>query len=186
MEKEGMVILQNEISDQKCEAFSKAFVSLLAGTFHLHLKNQYLFWNAAHFDLDSMKHVFEGQSVELAEAAERIAHRIRTIGFYAPACFSKLLKVIALENRTAISNGLDMVQTLVNEHESLMRSTETVLVFAEQLHDQDTVELLNERFRAHQRGAWALGERMIRSEIIYGMKEKSYGKIKTILFQDSL
>ena len=186
MEKEIITMADHEIFDQNCEAFSKAFVSLLAETFHLYLKTQYFFWNSSNLNLENLKHVFEGQSLELAEATEEIAKRIRTIGFYAPASFPKLMKVISLENRTAIPDAPDMIQTLVNEHGLVMRLAETVLVQAEELGDPATVSLLNDRLRSHQRAAWVLGDRMIRSEIIFGMKETNYEKIKTLLFQDSI
>src|SRR3989338_6537847 len=85
------------ITQSHRQELAKALGLLLADTYALYLKTQNFHWNVKGARFPELHLMFETQYRELAEAVDRIAERIRALGYLAPATFSEFLKLTSLE-----------------------------------------------------------------------------------------
>jgi starvation-inducible DNA-binding protein len=113
----------------------------LADTYALYLKTQNYHWHVKGPQFKPLHELFETQYLELSTA---------------PATFKELdqLKTLA-DGRSSISAN-DMVTELANDHLTLVKDLNQVLVIAQDNRDEGTVNLLSDRIEAHEKFAWML------------------------------
>jgi starvation-inducible DNA-binding protein len=128
----------------------------LADTYALYLKTQNYHWHVKGPQFKPLHELFETQYLELSTAVDAIAERLLIKGFEAPATFKELdqLKTLA-DGRSSISAN-DMVTELANDHLTLVKDLNQVLVIAQDNRDEGTVNLLSDRIEAHEKFAWML------------------------------
>lgn len=144
------------ISEQNRMAICEGLTRLLANTYTLYLKTQNFHWNVRGPEFFSLHLLFEKQYQELAEAVDEIAERIRALGFYVDASFSSFnsLSSVKEEKKVLICN--DMLVTLAEGHETLIRDARKVAEVADKERDFATVDMIGRRLGAHEKMAWFL------------------------------
>ena len=75
------------ISRPALKEIEKGLGDLFADTYALYLKTQNFHWNLKGSDFFSLHLLFEKQYEDLAEAADELAERIQSIGFYVDGTF---------------------------------------------------------------------------------------------------
>lgn len=134
----------------------QALSRLLADTYLLYLKTQNFHWNVTGSNFHSLHLMFETQYKELAEAIDTIAERIRALGVKAPAAFSLYQSLATVKEEPGVPAADDMVKQLLNDHETLVRTTRSLLPLANDAEDEVTVTLLDDRMNVHEKTAWML------------------------------
>lgn len=129
---------------------------LLASTYSLYLKTQNFHWHVTGPLFHSLHRMFEEQYNELAEAVDRLAERIRSLGAAAPATFSQFLKLSSVHEEEGIPTSLDMVHKLLADHEKVISELEALMPVAQKHSDEATLDLLIQRTETHQKTAWML------------------------------
>lgn len=129
---------------------------LLADTYTLYLKTQNFHWNVTGPLFAALHKLFEEQYIELANAVDTIAERIRALGSHAPATFSEFQKLSSLKEDSGKCSAQDMIKKLMKDHETISHQLLAIFSKAEKANDQATIDLLTERMRAHDKLAWML------------------------------
>lgn len=137
-------------------AISEGLSRLLADTYALYLKTQNFHWNVKAADFYALHLLFEKQYEELAEAVDETAERIRALGFYVDASFSAFARLASVKEEAKVLIAKDMLQSLVQGHELLVREARRVSEIAEKDGDFATVDMLGRRMGAHEHMAWFL------------------------------
>ena len=144
------------IAEPDREKLSAQLSRLLADTYTLYLTTHAFHWNVTGPMFPSLHLLFEQQYTELWRALDGIAERIRALGFMVPAGhaeFQRLSELPDLEGRPA---AREMIQRLIDGHESVVRTARAVSLEAAAAHDDATVDLVTERLEAHEKAAWML------------------------------
>src|SRR5437867_7420242 len=80
------------ISIEDRKATAEDLSKLLADTYMLYLKSHNFHWNVTGPMFQTLHLMFETEYLELADAVDSIAERIRALGFPAPATFAEFTK----------------------------------------------------------------------------------------------
>lgn len=129
---------------------------LLADTYAVYLKTQNFHWNLVGGEFYSLHILFEKQYEELAEAVDEIAERVRALGFYVDASFAGFQKLTSINGIEKTLSIKDMLQNLLQSHETVIRSMRQLSEMAEKENDPATVDLMGRRLNAHEKFAWML------------------------------
>lgn len=129
---------------------------LLADTYTLYVKTHGYHWNVTGPMFRSLHLMFEEQYVDLAEAADVIAERIRALGEIAPGSFSEFSELSSVPDAGGAPAAMDMVRQLVSGHEGVTKTARTVVEIAESAGDVATADLATERIEIHEKTAWML------------------------------
>jgi starvation-inducible DNA-binding protein len=139
------------------EATATALSTLLADSYTLYLKTQNYHWNVEGPQFHALHNMFEEHYIELRDAVDRIAERIRTLGYPSPGSYA------AFAARTSIEEAADgltpadkMVRSLAEGHETLAETARRAVEQAEKATDVATADLATERVQVHEKTAWML------------------------------
>lgn len=129
---------------------------LLADTYSLFLKTHNFHWNVTGSMFNTLHTMFETQYTELFTAVDEIAERIRALGEFAPGSFGSFKGLSAITDATGVPSATEMIKTLVQDNETVVRTAREVLPIAEKANDGPSVDLLNQRMQIHEKTAWML------------------------------
>ena len=129
---------------------------LLADTYTLYLKTQGDHWNVTGPMFPALHAMFETQYIELRDAVDLIAERIRSLGHLAPAGFKAYGALTTIDESPGDLEAIAMVRDLADGHEAAARTARQVVAVAEQAEDIATVDLATGRVEVHEKTAWML------------------------------
>jgi starvation-inducible DNA-binding protein len=144
------------IPEARRKEIAEALARLLADTYSLYLETQYYHWNVTGPRFRELHLLFEEQYGQLAEAADEIAERIRTLGFWAPGTFAEFSRLSSVAQEERVPEAEGMLHTLLQHHEVVLRTVREVLSVAEQAGDAATSDLATARIRYHEKTGWML------------------------------
>ena len=129
---------------------------LLADTYTLYLKTHNFHWNVTGPMFQTLHLMFETQYTELAEAVDLLAERIRALGFPAPATYKEFLQLSSIKEDEGVPNAQQMIRSLVEGQEAVVRTARSIFPIVERANDQPTADLITERMQVHEKTAWML------------------------------
>lgn len=146
--------LSADIRQQEATLLNK----LLSDEYVLYTKTLKFHWNVQGIVFHSFHMLFKEQYELLFEFVDMIAERIRALG--APAIgslqeFSTYTQLKELSAKTKQS-AIEMIQELLNDHETIIHSLRTGIETMNQLGDQGTSNFLQELLVKHEKIAWML------------------------------
>jgi starvation-inducible DNA-binding protein len=144
------------IDDTVRNEIAKGLSGLLADTYTLYLKTHGYHWNVTGPMFRSLHLMFEEQYIELADAVDVIAERIRSLGVLAPASYSDFARLASVQGEDGAPDAIEMVRRLVDAHETVIRTARVVANTAEQAGDLATADLATQRIEIHEKTAWML------------------------------
>ncbi|MFP4253634.1 MAG: Dps family protein [Halothece sp.] len=144
------------IEEDDRQAIAEGLSRLLADTYSLYLKTHYFHWNVTGSMFHSLHQMFEEEYVELAQAVDDIAERIRTLGAVAPGSYSQFAELSSVSETRDVPSAQEMVRLLVEANETVVRTARSVFPAAERANDEATADLVTERMRTHEKTAWML------------------------------
>jgi len=128
----------------------------LADTYTLYLKSQNFHWNVTGPMFRSLHLMFEEHYIELRDAVDEIAERIRALGYPSPGSFAEFSRLTQIPEGTGTEDAMEMVRSLVQGHEAAARSARAVVAAAEPAGDVATADLATVRIETHEKTAWML------------------------------
>jgi starvation-inducible DNA-binding protein len=137
---------------QVCKGLSK----LLADSYLLYLKTQNYHWNVTGKMFQPLHTLFEEQYIDLAEAVDQIAERIRALGEFAPGSFSAFTKVTSIKEENSIPIAEEMIHNLVIGNEAVVKTAREIINLCDEAEDDVTTDLMIERMQRHEKNAWML------------------------------
>lgn len=151
-------VLNVGLTEAKRKKVADGLVKLLANNYVLYLKTHNFHWNVVGPMFQPLHSLFEGQYIDLWNAGDTIAERVRALGFRVPASyvdFSKLSKIKEVVG-IRIVKAKEMISQLVHDQEVMIRLARDLLPEVEEVDDQVSVDLLSERMEVHEKNAWML------------------------------
>ena len=144
------------IPEQARKDISEGLSTLLADTYTLYLKTQGYHWNVTGSMFRALHLMFEEEYIDLRDAADLLAERIRSLGYAAPASFSEFVRLASVPDEEGAPEAMEMVRKLVHGHEAVIRTAREVVAKAEQGGDVATADLVRSRIEVHEKTAWML------------------------------
>lgn len=144
------------MDEEQRAAVSGALNKVLADTFVLYLKTQNFHWNYHGVEFYPFHLLFQKQYEELAEANDEIAERIRALGYFVDATTSSFKKISSIKEEHKVIASHEMVEQLIQGHETVIREWRNLSALAEGNNDPATVDMAGRRLNAHEKFAWML------------------------------
>jgi starvation-inducible DNA-binding protein len=154
--KKKMMEINIGISEENRKAIAGELSKVLADSYMLYLKTHNYHWNVTGELFHSLHEQFEGQYIELADAIDEIAERIRALGYRAPGTFKEFNELTSIEEDTEEPEALEMVRRLALGNEQVLRTARQALKPANNGEDEATVDLITQRLDVHSKTAWML------------------------------
>lgn len=144
------------ISEKHRDEIADNLSNLLADTYTLYLKSQNYHWNVTGPQFHSLHEMFEEHYRELAEAADEIAERIRTLGHFAPGTLNQFSEMSSVSEEYDVPEAMEMVNRLVIGHEQIIQTARKLAAISDEAGDEATLDLATERLKFHSKTAWML------------------------------
>ena len=148
--------LHTGLAEDTRQALSDELARLLADTYTLYVKTHGYHWNVTGPMFHSLHIMFEEEYMELRDAVDVIAERIRALGFFAPGSYTEFAGLTSITDEEGVPDAMDMVRALVEGHEAVVRTARKVVEVAESTVDVATADLATERIEFHEKTAWML------------------------------
>ena len=129
---------------------------LLADTYTLYLQTHSFHWNVVGPQFQTLHLMFETQYNELALAVDRIAERIRALGFPAPGTYGEFKELSSVREVRGSLGATEMIATLTEGQEAVIRTARALFPMVNELRDEATADLLTQRMQTHEKTAWML------------------------------
>lgn len=144
------------LSEQEREHIADGLAHLLADTYTLYIKTHNYHWNVTGPQFKSLHELFEEHYIEMAEAVDEIAERIRALGHFAPGSYKEFSKLTVIEEEDGHPSADQMVRNLVTSHERVAKTARKAFKPADAAGDEPTCDLLTVRMQFHEKTAWML------------------------------
>ena len=129
---------------------------LLADSYTLYLQTHNFHWNVEGPRFRELHLMFEEHYIELAEAVDDIAERIRTLDVAAPGTFKEFARLSSITEVDGVPDAKKMVDVLTHSHEQVVKTCRDVLKLAADAEDESSSALASDRMRSHEKTAWML------------------------------
>lgn len=144
------------ITDESRKTIAADLSQLLADTYAVYLKSQNYHWNVTGTMFSALHLMFEGHYIELRDAVDAIAERIRSLGHPAPGSFTEFASLTGIDDGNSANDAMTMVRDLAAGHEACARTARVVVEAAESAGDVASADLATVRVEVHEKTAWML------------------------------
>lgn len=144
------------IPEQARKDITHGLAGLLADTYTLYLKTHGYHWNVTGPMFRSLHLMFEEQYLEMWNAVDVIAERIRALGEFAPGSYGELGSLASIADTQDVPEAIEMVRRLAEGHEAVARTARALVEVAEEANDVATADLATQRVDIHEKTAWML------------------------------
>lgn len=144
------------INETDRKSIAQALSHLLADSYILYLKTHNFHWNVTGPMFPTLHNLFMDQYTEAWNALDDIAERIRTLGFPAPGSYKQFIELASIQEEEGVPSANDMIQSLLEGQEALVRVARKGMKVAEEADDQSSADLFIQRIDVHEKNAWML------------------------------
>ncbi len=137
---------------------------LLADSYVLYLKTHGYHWNVTGPMFTTLHTLFEQQYMELADAVDEVAERIRALGVRAPGSYAQFLELATVAEDRSVPVAEDMIRSLVSDSSIVVSSARQLVRAAEGAGDDASGDLGIRRIEIHEKAAWMLRSHLVESE----------------------
>lgn len=138
------------------QQLASALGRALASSYVLYHKIHAYHWNITGPMFYSIHTLTDAHYADLGEAIDKIAERIRSIGFSTPVGLANYLKSSVVADVDALPSPEEMVAELAADHQALAKALRDMVGEADDAEDVYTADLLTARIGAHEEAAWML------------------------------
>jgi starvation-inducible DNA-binding protein len=181
--REGQVLFMPKLNIGLSKEQRQGVIELLnvdlADMYLLLIKTKKYHWDVVGPQFRTLHELWEEQYEALTLSIDKTAERVRTLGGYPLGTAEGFLKHSTIKEQPGtLPNASDMVMSLVNDHEQIIRNLrEHIDRCSDDFHDEGTADFLTGLMEAHEEMAWMLRS-FIEGEAIEpsGKKAKVEGK----------
>jgi starvation-inducible DNA-binding protein len=142
--------------DELIEAAKVAFSS----TFSFYLKAHNFHWNVEGSDFYEYHKLFEQIYDEVYGSIDDFAEKIRSLGSYVPASYTRLSMLSEIEDQKDILPKNQMVLVLLEDNRKMLQILKLTYDLAESRSEHGLSNFLAERMDAHRKHGWMLRSSM--------------------------
>ncbi len=144
------------IQERDTGAIAEVLSDALADCFSLYLKTLGVHWNIVGPSFFGLHKLTEAQYVDLGEATDQLAERIRALGHLAPAAFGDYAQRSVVESKATISSAEEMIRALIRDNEAVAKRLRMAVSVADEADDVFTADMLTARIGKHEENVWML------------------------------
>jgi starvation-inducible DNA-binding protein len=146
-----------EIAENKLKEVATLLNTLLADEYILYTKTRNAHWNIQGKNFNELHKFFEGQYEPLDIIIDDTAERVRALGHFALGTLKDFLQVARLsEINDDFSDQDHIIQTLLIDHESIIRSLSKDIITTAECKDLGTADFMTGIMEKHEKMAWML------------------------------
>ena len=147
-----------EISENNRTEVATLLNRLLANEYILYTKTRGAHWNIQGPNFVGMHQFFQNQYEELDAIVDSTAERVRALGHFALGLLKDFINITdMLENSGEFGSQKQIVQMLVNDHETIIRVIRNEIApIAETFRDIGTADFVTGVLEQHEKMAWML------------------------------
>lgn len=134
----------------------KAAKVAFASEYSFFIKAQNFHWNVEGSDFLEYHELFGNIYEEVYGSIDTFAEKLRSLGTYTPASFSRLSMLSQIEDETSVMPKDQMVLELVSDNEKMVKIFKMVYDLAEKYGEHGFSNFLAERMDAHRKHGWML------------------------------
>jgi starvation-inducible DNA-binding protein len=162
MEQTGEALVQIGLNQEHREQVARDLNSLLANEYLLYTKTLKWHWNVTGVLFGPLHELLNQQYTMLLGFLDRIAERIRALGFYPYGTMQEFLTHATLqESSRSTASEKDILTTLLADHEAIIRQLRPIIALSEKVNDMGSNNFLSELIEKHEKIAW-----MLRAQIV--------------------
>ncbi|MHB1922175.1 MAG: Dps family protein [Chitinophagaceae bacterium] len=146
------------ISEKNLKKVATSLNTLLADESLLYTKTRKYHWNVQGPQFNDLHKFLEGQYEELSKVIDEVAERVRKLGHFALGSMKDFLAVThLLENNEEKLDGKNMLQYLLDDHETIIRILrEEIVKCTDEFKDVGTGDFLTGILETHETMSWML------------------------------
>ena len=124
----------------------------------IYSKTRNYHWNMTGPRFHTMHLFFEAQYKELAEAADEVAERVRSLGGFPVGTLTEFLNLSVIKEEPGVRPPVDgMIETLLKDHETIIKGLrEDIDKCDDDYEDTGTADFLTGLMEQHEKLAWML------------------------------
>ena len=127
-----------------------------SSTFSFYLKAHNFHWNIEGPDFYEYHKLLEQIYEEVYGSIDDFAEKIRSLGSYVPASYTKLNMLTEIEDQTDVLPKNQMVLVLLEDNRKMLKILKFTYDFAEAAGEHGFSNFLAERMDAHRKHGWML------------------------------
>jgi len=138
------------------EELQKAAKIGFASTFSFYLKAHNFHWNITGPDFYEYHKLLEVIYDEVYNSIDDFAEKIRALGAFVPASYTRFSMLTTIEDETAVPDQVGMIAELLADNEKMLRVLKMIYDLAEAAGEHGFSNFLAERMDAHRKHGWML------------------------------
>lgn len=156
MVKAEMENLNIGLSDKVREQIASLLFKLLSDEFVVYVKARNYHWNVVGPNFKELHEFFQKIYEELNDEIDEIAERIRALGLKVPANMKNFLSETNLTETTEFLSDKQMLESLLNDYESIIKNLREYISVASSNKDEGTANFLSDMIESKEKTAWML------------------------------
>ncbi len=127
-----------------------------ASTFSFYLKAHNFHWNVEGIHFKELHDLFGGIYEEVYGSIDDFAEKIRSLGTYVPASFSRFSMLTQIEDEENMLPSEAMLQELLEDNGKMIKLLKLVFVESEKYNEYGYSDFIAGRIDAHRKHGWML------------------------------
>jgi starvation-inducible DNA-binding protein len=127
-----------------------------ASTFSFYLKAHNFHWNVEGIHFKELHDLFGGIYEEVYGSIDDFAEKIRSLGTYVPASFSRFTMLTQIEDEENMLPSEAMLQELLEDNGKMIKLLKLVFVESEKYNEYGFSDFIAGRIDAHRKHGWML------------------------------
>jgi len=127
-----------------------------ASTFSFYLKAHNFHWNVEGIHFKELHDLFGGIYEEVYGSIDDFAEKIRSLGTYVPASFSRFTMLTQIEDEENMLPSEAMLQELLEDNGKMIKLLKLVFVESEKYNEYGYSDFIAGRIDAHRKHGWML------------------------------
>lgn len=154
---EGATMIQIGLDEQSRQSMATQLNALLSNEYVLYTKTLKFHWNVVGPFFGPLHALFQTQYEQLSENIDRVAERVRALGFLAYGTLQEFSSHATItENPGMNPDAQAMIKDLLEGHEAIIRQMRPILDLSSDINDMGTNNFLGDLIEQHEKTAWML------------------------------
>lgn len=151
--------------DQKKTNSTVNQLNILLADYHLYYQKLRNFhWNIVGKSFFDLHIKFEEMYDDTKLKVDEIAERILTLRYQPTSNLSEYLKMANIKESKATLSDIKMIDTLIDDHITLLKQMKNVIAAAEEAKDEGTIDLIGAYIRELEKTTWMLDAWRMKTE----------------------
>ncbi len=145
-----------EMSDKKLVPVVWELNTLLAD-YHIYYQNLRNFhWNILGKNFFELHERFEQLYTDAREKIDEIAERILTLQYHPISRYGEYMQISSIEECSGLKSDEEMIEEIIRNHTILLRQMKIVIINAQNVGDEGTLDLIGGYIRKLEKSSWML------------------------------